>query len=84
VNLASLGWGLVLFLGANRSGCGSAQVVAVVAQVVAVVAQVVAVVAQVVAVLAQVVAVVDEVVAQAVALKATTESGFPGPDIKRP
>jgi hypothetical protein len=70
VNLASLGWGLVLFLGANRSGCGSAQVVAVVAQVVAVVAQVVAV--------------VDEVVAQAVALKATTESGFPGPDIKRP
>jgi hypothetical protein len=63
VNLASLGWGLVLFLGANRSGCGSAQVVAVVAQVVAV---------------------VDEVVAQAVALKATTESGFPGPDIKRP
>ena len=70
MNLASLGWGLVLFLGANRSGCGSAQVVAVVAQVVAVVAQVVAV--------------VDEVVAQAVALKATTESGFPGPDIKRP
>jgi hypothetical protein len=51
---------------------------------VAVVAQVVAVVAQVVAVVAQVVAVVDEVVAQAVALKATTESGFPGPDIKRP
>jgi hypothetical protein len=48
---------------------------------VAVVAQVVA---QVVAVVDEVVAVVDEVVAQAVALKATTESGFPGPDIKRP